>query len=71
MYSTKNVPDISISSSLKPLDLPRHSPQISFSPLIILCLAWRTVKTMLHTPINTKNLFGENKCLLPPFLKFV
>lgn len=63
--------EISISSPLKPLDLPCLCPQISFSHLIIQCLAWHGVETLLHTPSNTKNLFAENKCLLLPFLKFL
>lgn len=67
----KNDTAISISSVLQPLDLLCLSHPIRLSPLIIQCLAWHGVKTMLHTPINTKNLFEENKCLLLPFLKFV
>lgn len=63
--------EISISSSLEPLDLPCLCPQISFSHLIIQGLAWHGVETLLHTPSNTKNLFAENKCLLLPFLKFL
>lgn len=73
-------PWVAISTPLRPLDLPGLSPQISFSPLIIQCLAGHRVETMLHTLINTKktclqktNAFcfsfwsSFNNVLEPPF----
>ena len=63
----KNVKGISISSSPEPLELPSLSPQISFSPLIIQCLAWHGVKTVLHTPINTKTCLRETNAFCSPF----
>lgn len=68
---TKNVNGSSISTSLThpppPLVLACLSPQISFSPLIIQCLAWHGVETILHTPINTKTCLRKTNAFCFPF----
>lgn len=74
-FTQRNVTAISISSLLIPLYLPCLCPQMSFSPLITQCVwrgtEWRHCCTHPLTHTHKKNLFEENKCFLPPFLKFV